>query len=252
MVLNTPSNIIRHKSAQSRINLQRRKISMLLLATLPILAWYKIPFPVGLGYALVLFISAYVIVKQNCKISIVPSSFWIVVGYISLMWIYHNHFSIKSLFPPGGWQFFIFLMSIIWGVIAFDGRLLQKYMRWIVLISIGLFCLQIVFMMLYGANVICFVPNLTGAFTYEGMTYSELASHQMHASPSSIFLEKSYMAYYLISYLAIIWFRDRDTLANKEVILIIVTLIALRSGSGMIGLTVLGITKLVVIFKDAK
>ena len=28
-----------------------RKLSMAILATLPLLAWYKIPFPVGLGYA---------------------------------------------------------------------------------------------------------------------------------------------------------------------------------------------------------
>ena len=226
-----------------------------LLAVLPILAWYKIPFPVGLGYALVLFLSAYVILKKNFKISVVPYSFWIMVGYVCVMWIYHNNFSFKSLFPPGGWRFFIFLLAVIWGVISFDSRLLQKYMRWIVLISIGLFWIQIILKMLYGSNVICFVPNLTGAFTYEDMTYSELAAHQIHgSSPSSIFLEKSYMAYYLIAYLAITWFRnrDRDILVNKEIIIIGCTLIALRSGSGMIGLAILGITKVFVIFKDAK
>lgn len=247
-------NII-NKRSLNRSNLQLRKISMGLLAALPILAWYKIPFPVGLGYALVLFLSAYVILKKNFKVKVVPYSFWIMVGYISIMWVYHNHFSLKSLFPPGGWRFFIFLLSIIWGVITFDGPLLQKYMRRIVLISIGLFWIQLFFMMLYGTNVICFVPNLTGAFTYEDMTYSELATHQMHSSsPSSIFLEKSYMAYYLISYLAITWFqnRNRDVLINKEIIIIGCTLIALRSGSGMIGLAILGITKLFEIFKDAK
>lgn len=33
-----------------------QKLSMAILAVLPLLAWYKIPFPVSLGYALVLFL----------------------------------------------------------------------------------------------------------------------------------------------------------------------------------------------------
>ena len=236
-------------------NLRLQNISMALLAALPILAWYKIPFPVGLGYALVLFLSAYIIFQRDFKINVVPSSFWLVACYVSFMWMYHNHFSFKSIFPPGGWRFFIFLLAVIWGVITFDLRLLQKYMRWLVLVSIVLFWIQIIFLILYGANIICFVPDLTGAFTYEDMTYSELAAHQMHGlTPSSIFLEKSYMAYYLISFLAITWFdsRDKYMLANKEIFVIICTLIALRSGSGMIGLAVLSMAKLFVILRSAE
>ena len=47
-----------------------RKVSMMILALLPILAWYEIPFPVGLGYTLILFLSTYIIVRNNFKISI--------------------------------------------------------------------------------------------------------------------------------------------------------------------------------------
>ena len=52
-----------------------RKLSMAILATLPLLAWYKIPFPVGLGLALVLFLSAYTIVVRSFKINVFAKAY---------------------------------------------------------------------------------------------------------------------------------------------------------------------------------
>ena len=78
-----------------------RKVSMMILALLPILAWYKIPFPVGLGYTLILFLSTYIIVRNNFKIKVVPIIFWLLFVYICLIWIYHHHFELWTLIPPG-------------------------------------------------------------------------------------------------------------------------------------------------------
>lgn len=230
------------------------KLSMAVLATLPLLAWYKIPFPVGLGYALILLLGTIAIVKNRVRVNVVPLTFWLMFAYVCFMWMYHHDFSFWTLFPPGGWMFFIFVLAVIWGVLAFDIGLLKKYMRWVVLISIALFWVQFGLKVTTGSQVFCFVPNLTGAFTYEGMSYYELVTHQLLGErPCSIFMEPSYMAHYLVTYLAIVWF---DSVAqkkwlNKEIILIIITLIALKSGSGMVALVVLFAVKMFSMFWSA-
>ena len=230
------------------------KASMMILALLPILAWYKIPFPVGLGYTLILFLSTYIIVRNNFKINVVPIIFWLLFVYICLIWIYHHHFELWTLIPPGGWLFFLFFLALIGGVLSFDFQLLKRYMRWVVLISAALFWVQFSLKLATGSHVFCFVPNLTGAFTYEGMSYAELVAHQMSGPrPCSIFLEPSYMAYYYVSYLALIWFETnkQEKWLNKEGILIIFSLVALKSGSGMVGLVILFAVKMFSIFWNA-
>lgn len=230
------------------------KLSMAVLATLPLLAWYKIPFPVGLGYAFILLLGTIAIVKNRFRVNVIPLAFWLMFAYVCFMWMYHHDFSFWTLFPPGGWMFFIFVLAVLWGVLAFDIGLLKKYMRWVVLISIALFWVQFGLKVTTGSQVYCFVPNLTGAFTYEEMSYSELAANQLLGErPCSIFMEPSYMAHYFVTYLAIVWF---DSVAqkkwlNKEIILIIITLIALKSGSGMVALAVLFAVKMFSMFWSA-
>lgn len=230
-----------------------KKVSMLLLALLPMLAWYAIPFPLGLGYALVLFLSVYTIARNSFKINVFPVSFWIVFAYVSIMWMYHYNFAMFTLLPPGGWVFFIFFLALVWGVINFDHQYLEKYMRWVVLISAALFWIQFAQRVMTG-SYLCFVPNLTGAFTYEGMSYAEVVAFQSYGTrPCSIFLEPSYMAHYYITYLAIVWF-DSDNQKkwiNKEIILIILSIIALKSGSGMVGLAIILIVKIFTLYWNA-
>lgn len=231
-----------------------QKLSMAILSTLPLLAWYKIAFPVSLGYALILFFAVYSIVRGHFRINVVPSTFWIVFTYICFMWICHNDFAIWTLFPPGGWLNFIFILAILWGVQTFNLDILKKYMRWVVLISIALFWVQLSLKLTTGSQIFCFVPNLTGSFTYEGMSYSELAAHQLVGErPCSIFMEPSYMAHYLVTYLAIVWFgsKAKEDWLNKEILLIIISLIALKSGSGMVAFAVLATIKIVNMFWSA-
>lgn len=231
-----------------------QKLSMAILSTLPLLAWYKIAFPVSLGYALILFLGAYSIVREHFRINVVPLTFWVVFTYICFMWIYHNDFAVWTLFPPGGWLNFIFILAILWGVLTFNLGLLKKYMRWVVLISIALFWVQLSLKLTTGSQIFCFVPNLTGSFTYEGMSYSELAAHHLAGDrPCSIFMEPSYMAHYLVTYLAIVWFgsKAKEDWLNKEILLIIFSLIALKSGSGMVAFAVLATIKIINMFWSA-
>lgn len=243
-----PNNIISTNSSSFIC-----KLSMAILAILPMLAWYAIPFPVGLGYALVLFLSVYTIARNSFKINVFPIAFWLVFAYISIMWMYHFDFAIYTLFPPGGWVFFLFFLALLWGTINFDRQYLEKYMRWVVLISAALFWVQFAQRITTGSSF-CFVPNLTGAFTYEGMSYAELVAHQRYGTrPCSIFLEPSYMAYYYITYLAIVWFNsdNQKKWINKEIILIILSLLALKSGSGMVGLAIILTVKIFTLYWNA-
>lgn len=218
------------------------KLSMAVLATLPLLAWYKIPFSVGLGYALVLLIGIIVIVKNRFRINVIPLTFWLVFAFVCFMWMYNHDFSSWTLFPPGGWVFFIFVLALIGGVITFDINLFKKYMRWIVIISGVLFWIQFVMVVTTGSPHFCFVPNLTGAFTYEDFSYADIVrKHLSGQMPTSIFLEKSYLAYYYLTYLALIWFEttEKRKMFSKEIIFVIATLIVSRSGTALVGFSIM-------------
>lgn len=223
-----------------------RKISMLVLAILPLLTWYALPLPTGLGTTIVLFLSIYTIMNKNFKINVVPNSFWIVFTYVCIMWVYHNNFAIWTILPPGGWVFFAFFLALIWGILSFDLNLLKKYMFRVVIISAFLFWVQFILKLVYGHNIICLVPNLTGSLNYEDMSYMELVGKQLSEDrPCSIFMEPSHMAYYYISYLAVAWFGDnfKEKWFNKESFFIMLTVIALKSGSGVVGLAILFLIK---------
>lgn len=195
---------------QSNASRWLRMVSMMTLATLPLLAWYAIPLSIGLGFTIVLLLSVYTLFISKSKINVLPSIFWLLFIYVSINWMYQNEFALWTLIPPGGWLFFIFVLALLWGVLTFDLDLLKKYMRYVVLISIALFWIQFSLKVTTGSQVFCFVPNLTGAFTYEGMSYSELAAHHLVGErPCSIFMEPSYMAHYLVTYLAIVWFGSK-------------------------------------------
>lgn len=230
------------------------RVFMLILSLSPILAWYDIHFPVGLGYMLILFLSAFVIARKRFKVSVMPKAFWLVFVYVCMMWTYNNHFAIWTVFPPGGWLFFMFALAVVGGTISFSQKYLKKYMRIVLFVAIALFWVQFILMITTGSHRYCFVPPLTGSFTYEGMSYAELVAHQLRGErPCSIFMEPSYMAYYSLAYLTLEWFgyEIKNKLFTKEVMLILITLLALRSGSGMVGGTILFAVKMFSMFWNA-
>lgn len=233
-------------SSFSAVDSRLSKISMLLLAMYPLLDWYEIPFTFSLGRTLILFFSAYIIAYCRFNINVLPASFLIVLLYVGGAWCTQHNYELWSLFPPGGWLFFLFYISLISGTITLDTRSLQKFMKYIVWLSIVLFWIQYVRVQTTGVNI-CFVPNLTGQFTYEDVLYDELVSRHINSLyPCSIFLEKSYMAYYLATYLTIVLFGplSKDRWWDKEVIIICITLVFLRSGSGIVIMSTIMLIKI--------
>ena len=120
----------------------------------------------------------------------------------------------------------------------------------IVAVSIPLFWIQIVVLQTTGHNL-CFVPNLTGQFTYQNLSYAEVVQlHAYNHSPCSIFLEKSYLGYYLVAYLCLRLFSSdlREKFLFPVNIIIILTILMSRSGSGLVGLVALLGVKVIVDF----
>ena len=114
MEISSYSSIVNgHESIEYGADLFSR-LFMLILALSPILAWYDIHFPVGLGYMLILFLSAFVIARNRFKVSVMHKAFWLVFVYVCMMWTYNNHFAIWTVFPPGGWLFFLFALCVIY------------------------------------------------------------------------------------------------------------------------------------------
>lgn len=220
-------------------------LAMLLLALNPILSWYKIPFPLSLGPALMLGMSIVGIAARRFSFRVLPISFYAVFIYVSFKWTLDHGLQLWTLFPPGGVLFFNFILALISGILLFDIDYLKKIMMAVVFISIPLFWIQM-FLLYSSGTHICFVPNLTGHFTYQDYSYSELrAVHLASQHPCSIFIEKSYMAYYLVSYLCLELFgkSNQNRFFSFQAALIVVTLLALRSGSGIVGLAVLLLIK---------
>ena len=86
-----------------------------------------------------------------------------------------------------------------------------------------------------------FVPNLTGSFTYEDLSYAELVKrHLSGIKPCAFFLEKSYMAYYLVMYLCLELFygKGKEVLYTRFSLIIVFVLLILQSGSGLLGMFV--------------
>ena len=223
-------------------------MSMFLLALYPILCWYEIPFPITLGTTLILAVAVVGVAVSGFRgVRMLPLTFYVLMVYVMVMWSYHRGMTVKSLLPPGGMSFFIFLVSLLGCVALFDLQALRRYRGRVVVISVPLFLIQFVVLHTTG-EAFCLVPNLTGKFSYEDMTYAEVVKlHVSRDAPSSIFLEKSYMAYYLVTYLCLRLFSPdvRDKLMSPVNIILVLTLLLLRSGSGVLGLSVLFAVKVI-------
>lgn len=241
------NNIQKLNSTKSKLS----KIYMLFLALNPLLSWYDISMPLGLGSMILLFLSVISLAYSKLKFSIVPYTLWTLFIYVCGMWCYYNGFEIWTFMPPGGWLFFSFIIITLAGIHLFDYEYLNKIMRWVIFIAIPLFWLQYIMVKITGTAHFCFVPKLTDAFTYQGWSYAEMVMiHVNKTHPCSIFIEKSYMAYYLVAYLSMSLFskENKSKWWTKETSIIMVTLLLLRSGSGIVGLAVLLLVKLFSIF----
>lgn len=230
------------------------KMTMFLLALFPLLHWYDIGLPLGLGDFLLLLVAILAIGMGRFQQKAYPKLFFLVWLYIAINWYHYNFYPDWKGILPGGIVFFIFALNVGVGITNFDINLLRKYMRWIVILAVVIFFFQFIVLHLNG-KTFCFVPNLTGHFIYENYSYSELAAKHINGfKPCAFFIEKSYMAYYLVIYLCLELFQEKfkEFLFSKLSIIIIVTLVLLQSGSGVVGLTIPVVAKFLTYYWQKK
>lgn len=226
------------------------KITMFLWALYPLLGWYSSFTAFSLGMLALLLLSIIAVFKGQVNLKVFPLMFYVVWIYVALNYYGYASLSDFRSYLPGGFLFCVFVFSLIGGIVFYNQKYLKKYMSWVVVLSIVLFWIQII-LSIAGAKV-CFVPNIGLDFLYENMSYDQIKARHLIGMPCSIFLEKSYMAYYLCAYLCLELF-DRSAikvLYTKFSLVIILTLLVLRSGSGYVGMAVIIIAKVLTYLSD--
>lgn len=236
----------------SKSNNTLSRIAMAVFALLPMLHWYDVGLPIGLGDVLIGIVSIITIVSGKFNIKAYPHAFFIVWIYIVINWYYYNAYPDLKGILPGGMVFFLFALNVGSGIVLFDIKYLSLYMRWITVVAICIFLYQFFELNLFG-NRYCFVPNFTGHFLYQDLSYDQLQSiHLSSDYPCAFFLEKSYMAYYLVIYLCIelFYIQNKNILFSPIAICIIFTLLILKSGSGLLGMIIPVGAKLLSFYRD--
>lgn len=237
-------------SSASYNNTLASKIAMFLWALYPILGWYSSFTAFSLGTLLLLLFSLIAFFKGKVNLRVFPLILYVVWIYVSLNYYGYASLSDIKSYLPGGFPYCVFIFSLISGIVFYNQECLKKYMSWVVKLSVVLFWLQIL-LSIVGTSV-CVVPNIGLEFLYEDMTYAQIKAKHLIGMPCSIFLEKSYMAYYLCAYLCFELFDSNGSkvLLTKFSLVIILTLLVLKSGSGFVGMSVIAIAKILTYLND--
>lgn len=208
--------------------------AMLLLTLAPILSMYG----TFLNYAIwsFLILVVYIVITERGKLILLPKFYY-------LYWIYlaFDYFIVSpkiGALVPGGVTFFVFSLILIFISREFNIEFYRRYMRHLVLISIILFFFQEITWSITDAK---FVPVLPLGNLNTTMTYKELVARTITSNrPSSLFLEPAMFAGFLLLGLMVDLgsLKERRLLSSYS-ILIIFTLLLLRSGTALVGLGVL-------------
>ena len=230
------------------------KISMFLLAILPILDYYV--FAGQFNYAdiagILVFSLAFLCGVLH-RYSI-PKSYLLYWVYVTLQIYFIAGIGGWSDYIPGGVNFAMFSMFLFGFAATFKLDLLYKYMKWVFILASALLLFQQLIYLTSHIKVSVFLP-LGNQLTYVGMTYKELVNVQSSISGglierfSSIFTEPSHFAQYGLLLLSIELFKpsNLNKLFTKFSIFIAIILILIQAGSGFIGLLAIAIIKLVYV-----
>lgn len=217
-----------------------KKIVMLLLVLYPILGIYKLPIGIDIPVNAAVFSILFAFTLSDKKRTNVklPEGFvryWI---YISLVYIVFSSGFKLTMFIPGGISFCFWVIALYVGMCYFDYDLLKKYYKIVFIVCAVAFFIQELSYFTIGSRPIFLLPfPLTGDATYQ-----DILSNQIRLDRSSCFFrEPSHFAQFALPLLAMdmIDAPRKGKIMSSFSILIIATLILLRSGNGFVGLIVL-------------
>ncbi len=231
------------------------KCLMFLLAILPILNIYCLPFgpDIPLGNLIILGFLCVSLIKNDRFYRIkLPRGFVLLWVYLAISYFINtaNHFSIAN-FVPGGFAFFSWAL-IFWFLSAhFDFNNYRKYYRYVFLVAGIVFLFQE-----FTYNFMGFrIPFLFDLPISGGNKYAELYDMQVSIDrSSSFFREPSHFAQFSLVLLAIELFsslRSQKIISSFSVFIIFI-LVLIRSGNGMVGLIVIFVFWLMTVMRKAK
>lgn len=240
-----------------------QKVSMLILVTYPILEVYsiggsKISIAGFLGLCLWVFTSAQKGLQGVFRV--MPTTYYLFWVYMAFQTYLIAGISGWSDYIPGGIDFVIFSLVLMTLTSNFDHALFYRYLKYVFLFSTALFLFQYATFYLTHHKISVFLP-LSNQLLYCDFSYSELVEIQVTLSNSllqrfsSIFCEPSYYAQYTLLVLCVELFgqENEEKLFTPFSLFIVAILIMTQSGSGMVGLVIIAIMKLVqIIFITSK
>ena len=245
------TNIITKKTKLS-------SFAMFVLALSPILFYYnigdsKITILMLLGFLLLigLFFGGHFSFKK------LPNTYLLYWGWCTIQLYIIAGISGWSDYLPGGILLCVFSILLVVMVQLLNYDKLYHYMRWVFIVSSALLFFQYV-IYLSDRTILFLVPPLTD--NIGGETIEELMARNARSITgggvrfSSIFMEPSYFGQYGLILLTMELFseKNKNKLFTKFSLFIVITLLALRSGAGLLGLAIIGIVKVLYIIITTK
>ena len=146
---------------------------------------------------------------------------------------------------PGNYLTSFFPVSLLFYTVAFyvllpnlDMNYVLKYYKYLVYISVGLFIMQELSYYSIGTRPTLYLPL---EMYYEGSSLSEFtASRASMERSSSFFLEPAHFAQYILPYYCLTMFKTiKKKALSKEFMVLTLTFLFLKSGSGYVGFMVI-------------
>lgn len=216
------------------------KVAMFLLAIYPIIDYYMPPFgPLSYGQlSMLIYMVCTVFLSKRGGFLYTKgfATLWVYAAFITLL--FHGEIKVTS-FIPGGVSFCMFALAL--GVFSdrFSFKYLKIFLRLISAVSIAIFVAQEIMYYRTGVRFVAVIPFTTT--NYADITYQELCLNQMYnLRSSSIFMEPSYFAQYLLISLCVELFdEDNKKLFTFFSLILIIALMLSQSGSGALGLGII-------------
>lgn len=227
-----------------------KNLIMSLLALYPVLGYYGTNVGVDLGQ-LLLFVAIIVVsLFSGFRFQKLPGLYLFYWGYAAIIYLMMADQFKVSLLVPGGVTLFVWSVLLCLLAPYFNLRLFKRYIRVIACISIVVFVLQELMFARYGYRFCAFIP-ISDSF-YGKLTYNDLVFLHMSARRSpSLFLEPAYFGAFLLLVLSLELF-TKDNQSAFSIFLsavIVLTILWSASGSGILGLLVVGILWVLKVYK---
>jgi hypothetical protein len=212
------------------------KVVTFLVVIYPLLSVYGIP-PINLGMVSMIILYFLFLVTRDKIVLKWPKYFWMFFLYMFLLrFLNYVDFSFSNFF-----SFNLIVFGLFLGISCkhFDLTYGLKIYQTIVLICCCFFFLQEVMFLISGTRVVgllSWFPLNTGMSNAD---YIRLFS--LHDRSASFFLEPAHFAQYISPLLAVQLFKNKKPVINFYAILISVTLLLLRSGTGVIIMSIIWI-----------